>query len=255
MNSLPQTPSFRLEGKRAIVAGASSGIGFGCAAALLEAGAHVVMASRAGRRLDEAVDMLQTKGRHVERLGMDVADVVKTTQVVRDAGVFDILVNSAGMARHGAAIDTGVDDFDAVVSVNLRGAYFLTRAVALGLIAANRPGSLINISSQMGHVGGKDRAVYCATKHAVEGFTKAMAIEWGPRKIRVNTICPTFVRTPLTTSMFSDPERVAWMREKIKLGRVGEIEDVMGAAVYLASDASAMVTGTAMMIDGGWTAE
>ena len=255
MNSLPKIPSFRLDGKRALVAGASSGIGFGCAAALSEAGAEVVMASRPGERLDEAVELLRAEGRQVEAFGLDLGDVAKTTDIVQNSGVFDILVNSAGMARHGAAIDTAVDDFDAVVSVNLRGAYFLTRAVALGLIAANRSGSLINISSQMGHVDGKDRAVYCATKHAVEGFTKAMAIEWGPQKIRVNTICPTFIRTPLTKSTFSDPERVAWVREKIKLGRIGEIEDIMGAAVYLASDASAMVTGAAMMIDGGWTAE
>ena len=145
-------------------------------------------------------------------------------------------------------------DFDAVFAVNVRGAYFLTRSVARGLIAAGRPGSLINISSQMGHVGGIDRAVYAASKHAVEGFTKSMAIEWGPSGIRVNTICPTFIRTPLTEQTFADPKRVAWMADKIKLGRVGLVEDIMGAAVYLASDASALVTGSALMVDGGWTA-
>ncbi len=107
----------------------------------------------------------------------------------------------------------------------------------------------------MGHVGGLDRAVYCATKHAVEGFTKAMAIEWGPHGIRVNTLCPTFIRTPLTEGTFADPERVAWMTSKIKLGRVGEVEDIMGAVAFLASDASALVTGTALLVDGGWTAE
>ncbi|RVH77558.1 SDR family NAD(P)-dependent oxidoreductase, partial [Sinorhizobium medicae] len=132
---------------------------------------------------------------------------------------------------------------------------FLTRAVAKGLIAAGQPGSLINISSQMAHVGGVDRAVYSATKHAVEGFTKSMAIEWGPAAIRVNTICPTFIRTPLTKQTFSKPERVQWITEKIKLGRLGRVEDIMGAVTYLASDASAMVTGTALMVDGGWTAD
>ena len=119
---------------------------------------------------------------------------------------------------------------------------------------AGRPGSLINISSQMAKVGGIDRAVYCATKHAVEGFTKAMAIEFGPLGIRVNTICPTFILTPLTKSTFDNPERRAWIEGKIKLGRVGEVEDIMGAVAFLASDASALVTGTSLLVDGGWTA-
>lgn len=118
-----------------------------------------------------------------------------------------------------------------------------------------KPGSLINVSSQMGLVGGIDRAVYCASKHAVEGFTKAMAIEWGRHGIRVNTLCPTFIRTPLTEGTFADAKRVAWLTEKIKLGRVGEVEDIMGAVAFLASDASALVTGTSLLVDGGWTAD
>ncbi|MGE0283435.1 MAG: SDR family NAD(P)-dependent oxidoreductase, partial [Rhizobiaceae bacterium] len=170
-------------------------------------------------------------------------------------GPFDVLVNSAGFAKHSPAVATTTDDFDAVFDINVRGAYFLTRAVARGLIAAQKPGSLINISSQMGHVGGVDRAVYCATKHAVEGFTKAMAIEWGPAGIRVNTICPTFIETPLTAQTFAQPERARWIKEKIKLGRVGRVEDIMAAVAYLASDQAAMVTGTALMVDGGWTAD
>ena len=141
------------------------------------------------------------------------------------------------------------------MNVNLRGAYFLTQAVAIGMLAAKKPGSLINISSQMGHVGGIDRAVYSASKHAVEGFTKAMAIEWGPHQIRINTICPTFIRTPLTQSTFDNPERKEWIESKIKLGRIGEVEDIMGAVVFLASDASSMITGSALMVDGGWTAD
>ena len=141
------------------------------------------------------------------------------------------------------------------MDVNLRGAYFLSQAVARGLIEAKKPGSLINISSQMGHVSGVDRAVYSASKHAVEGFTKGMAIEWGPHQIRVNTICPTFIRTPLTQSTFDNSERKKWIEDKIKIGRVGEIEDVMGAVIFLASEASSLITGSALMIDGGWTAD
>ncbi|MCL4162978.1 UNVERIFIED_CONTAM: hypothetical protein GTU68_001397 [Idotea baltica] len=116
-------------------------------------------------------------------------------------------------------------------------------------------GSIIQISSQMGHVGGPERAVYCGTKHAVEGFNKAMAIDWGPDNIRVNSICPTFILTPLTKATFADPEKRAWIDDKIKLPRVGVVEDIMGAVIYLASNASAMVTGTSILIDGGWTAD
>ena len=141
------------------------------------------------------------------------------------------------------------------MDVNLRAAYFLTRNVAKGLIAAGRGGSLINLSSQMGHVGGVDRSVYCATKHALEGMTKAMAIEWGAKGIRVNTLCPTFIRTPLAEQTLAIPERRAWIESMIKLGRVGEIEDMMGPVVFLASDASALMTGTSLLIDGGWTAD
>jgi len=252
--SLPRTPSSRLDGRRALVAGASSGIGLGCAMALAEAGAHVVMAARSAETLGQAADAITAEGFVAEPLTLDVADVEATEEAVSAHGPFDILVNSAGFAKHSPAIATTTADFDAVFGINVRGAYFLTRAVARGLIAARRPGSLINISSQMGHVGGVDRAVYCATKHAVEGFTKAMAIEWGRAGIRVNTICPTFIKTPLTEETFADPERARWISEKIKLGRVGRIEDVMAAVAYLASDQAAMVTGTALMVDGGWTA-
>ncbi|ABR63097.1 SDR family NAD(P)-dependent oxidoreductase [Sinorhizobium medicae] len=252
---LPRTPSFRLDGRRALVAGASSGIGLGCAVALAEAGAHVVLAARSPEKLDEAVEAIRREGLSAEALVLDVADLEATEAAVAAERPFQVLVNSAGIARHGPAADTAPEDFDAVFGLNVRGAYFLTRAVAKGLIAAGQPGSLINISSQMAHVGGIDRAVYSATKHAVEGFTKSMAIEWGPAAIRVNTICPTFIRTPLTKQTFSKPERVQWITEKIKLGRLGRVEDIMGAVTYLASDASAMVTGTALMVDGGWTAD
>ncbi len=253
--TLPTTPSFRLDGKRALVAGASSGIGFASAVALGEAGAVVTLAARNADKLDDVVAQMRAAGLTAEAMSLDVSDVATTEAAVSGAGPFDVLVNSAGLAIHSAAVDTLEADYDSVADLNIKGAYFLTRAVAKGLIAAGKPGSLINISSQMAHVGGIDRAVYCATKHAVEGFTKAMAIEWGKLGIRVNTICPTFVRTPLTEPTFSNPERVAWLMEKIKLGRVGDVTDMMGPVVYLASDASAMMTGTHMLIDGGWTAE
>ena len=256
--TLPQTPSFSLHGKRALVAGASSGIGLACAAALAQAGAHVTLAARRAETLAAHVADFQAKGWQAQSLPLDISDVTATKAAVAAAAAalpFDILVNSAGLARHSPALDTDPDDFEAVVNLNLKGAYFLTQAVAAPLIAAGKPGSLINISSQMAHVGGIDRSVYCSTKHAVEGFTKSMAIEWGGHGIRVNTICPTFIKTALTASTFDNPQRRAWIEDKIKLGRVGEVEDIMGPVVFLASDASALITGTSLLVDGGWTAD
>jgi NAD(P)-dependent dehydrogenase (short-subunit alcohol dehydrogenase family) len=244
-----------LNGRKALITGASSGIGLGCAVALAEAGAHVCLSARNSKNLNKVVETIQAKGFNAEAITLDVSDVKASQEVILTNGPFDVLVNSAGSAHHTPSKDTNEEDFDDVMNVNLRGAYFVTQAVAKGLIKAKKPGSLINISSQMGHVGGIDRAVYSASKHAVEGFTKAMAIEWGPHQIRVNTICPTFIRTPLTQSTFDNPERRKWIESKIKLGRIGEVEDIMGAVVFLASDASSLITGSALMIDGGWTAD
>lgn len=254
MIQLPRTPSFRLDGKRALVTGASSGIGLGAAAGLAQAGAHVTMAARGVARLQDAVQAIVAEGGQVGALPLDIADIAATRAAIAEHGPFDIMVNAAGIARHGPALDTTEQDFDAVHAINIKGAYFVAQAVAQGLVAAGKPGSIIQISSQMGHVGGLDRAVYCATKWAVEGMTKAMAMEWGPHGIRVNTICPTFILTPLTQPTFDNPERRAWIEAKIKLGRVGQVEDIMGAVLYLSSDAASLVTGSSLLVDGGWTA-
>lgn len=255
MTQLPKTPSFDLTGKRALVTGASSGIGLGCAVALAEAGAHVVCAARRVDVLQEAVDAMAANGWSAEAMPLDMADLPALDAAFNAQAPFDIVLNAAGLARHMPALDVTVEDYDAVMNVNLRAAYFLSVGAARGMIATGRAGSIIHISSQMGHVGGIDRTVYCASKHAVEGMTKALAIEWGKQNVRINTICPTFVRTALTEATFNNPERFAWIMDKIKLPRVGEVEDIMGAALFLASDASAMITGTHMLIDGGWTAD
>ncbi len=253
--SLPRTPSASLCGRNAIIVGASSGIGLGCAVALGELGADVTIAARRGDMLDAVGDDMRAAGMLVKTLAMDITDITAMQGLIAANGPFDVMVNSAGMARHSPAMDTSQDDFDAVTNLNIKSAYFLTQAVANGLIAAKKPGSLINISSQMALVGGIERAVYAATKHAVEGFTKSMAIEWGPHDIRVNTICPTFIRTSLSAQTFSQPDKAAWIESKIKLGRIGTVEDIMGAVQFLASDMSALVTGSALLIDGGWTAD
>ena len=255
MTTLPATPSFSLAGRRALVTGGSSGIGLGCAVALAEAGAHVVIMARRREQLDEVAAAMTAAGHSVEAMVGDIADVEAMAASIESLRPLDIFVNSAGLARHSPVVDTDPADFDAVMNVNLRGAYFAAQAVARAMIADGRPGSIMTISSQMAVVGGIDRAVYCGSKHAVEGFTKAMAIEFGPHRIRVNTICPTFIRTPLTEQTFSQPARVKWIEEKIKLGRVGEVEDIMGAVTFLASDAAALITGTALLVDGGWTAD
>jgi len=249
---LPTTPTMRLDGRRALVTGGSRGIGLGAAVALAEAGAEVVIAARGKTDLNRAVAAARGGGLNIEGQPLDIADLGALHGYFARSGRFDILVNSAGIARHSAALRAEAADFDAVSAVNIRAAFFLAQAAARGMVG--RGGSIIQISSQMGHVGGLDRAVYCASKHAVEGMTKAMAMEWGHQGIRVNTICPTFIRTPLTEATFADPEKVAWIMSKIKLGRVGEVSDIMGAVVFLASDAAAMITGTSLLIDGGWTA-
>mgnify|MGYP001481097518 FL=1 len=253
--NLPQTPSFSLANKNALVVGASSGIGLACAVALADYGAKVTLAARRTKNIKELAEKLNKKGCDASILDLDISDLENIEENLLSKGPYDVLVNSAGIAKHSLSKNTNVSDFDEVLNVNLKGAFFLTRTVANQLLKDKKSGSLINISSQMGIVGGLERSVYCASKHAVEGFTKAMAIEYGPYGIRINTICPTFILTDLTRPTFEDAKKRKWIEEKIKLGRVGKVEDIMGAVIYLASDASSLVTGSALMVDGGWTAE
>jgi NAD(P)-dependent dehydrogenase (short-subunit alcohol dehydrogenase family) len=253
--TLPQLPSFRLDGRRALVTGASRGIGLACAAGLAQAGAHVTLCARSAQALEAAVALMQKAGLSADALALDVTDIEAVSAAVEAAPPYDILLNNAGLARHSPALETAPGDFDAVMAINVRAAYFIAQAVAKRLVAAGQGGSIINLSSQMGHVGGPKRALYCASKHAMEGFNKAMAIEWGAHDIRVNSIGPTFIETELTKVALSDPEFRAWVLGKIALKRLGRLEDVMGPVVFLASEASALITGTALLVDGGWTAE
>jgi len=251
---LPKMQSFSLRGRKALVVGASSGIGTACAVALAEYGACVSLAARRKDLLEILADNMKKRDYQVNIMELNITNIDETAKIISNGETFDILVNSAGIAKHSASKDTLLDDFDMVMNTNLRGAYFLTQAIAKKLISAKQPGSLINISSQMGLIGGQERAVYCASKHAVEGFTKAMAIELGPHNIRVNTICPTFILTDMTQKTLAVPAKRKWVEDKIKVGRIGKVEDIMGAVVYLASDASSLVTGSSLLVDGGWTA-
>jgi NAD(P)-dependent dehydrogenase (short-subunit alcohol dehydrogenase family) len=254
VTTLPLTPSFRLDGRRALVTGAGRGIGLAIAAALAEAGAAVTLCARSAGEIEAAAAAIRGRGEQAEGLALDVSDLDAVTAALAARPAFDILVNNAGMNRPTPFTDVAVSDYDQIMGLNVRAAFFLSQAVARGMIAAGRRGVILNVSSQMGHVGGIDRTVYAASKHAIEGLTKTMAIELGPKGIRVNSIGPTFIRTELTAATFANPERLAWIRSKIKLDRVGEVEDIMGAAVFLASDAAALITGTSLLIDGGWTA-
>lgn len=251
---LPRTPSFRLDGRRALVTGAGRGLGLAMAAALAEAGAHVVLAARTESQVEEAAGSLRDAGHSAEAAVVDVLDRKDFQALVDKAGPFHVFINNAGTNNPQHLFDITEADYDFIAGLNIKAALFCAQAVAKSMVDAGIAGSIINTSSQMGHVGGPKRAVYCATKFAVEGFSKSMALELGEHGIRVNTICPTFVLTELTKVTFDDPEMRAMIEDKIALGRVGQLEDMMGAAVFLASDASALVTGSALMLDGGWTA-
>lgn len=253
--TLPRTPSFRLDGKRALVTGGTRGIGLGASVALAEAGAHVTVAARTAADVERVVNAMADIGLAAEGVAIDITDFAAVREFVAESDPFQVLVNSAGTARHSAVTAITEPDYQAVMQLNLAATIFVSQAVVAKLQAAGQGGSIINVSSQMGHVGGPNRAVYAASKHAVEGVTKAMAIELGASGIRVNTVCPTFIETELTAKNLSDPEFRAWVLSKIKLGRLGRVEDIMGPVVFLASEAAALVTGTALLVDGGWTAE
>ena len=250
---LPRTPSFRLDGRRALITGGGRGIGLAAAAALAEAGAHVTLTSRTSSEIEEAAETIRSDGGSADAIVLDMLDTAAMRSVVETADPFDILINNAGTNRPKTMLETTEDDFDAVLDLNLRAAYFVAQAVTDKMLAAKIPGSVINISSQMGHVGGPLRTVYCSSKWAIEGLTKSLAMELGSHGIRVNSIAPTFIETPLAKEMLKDPAFREAVLSKIKLSRTGQVEDLMGAIVFLASDAAAMITGASLLVDGGWT--
>jgi NAD(P)-dependent dehydrogenase (short-subunit alcohol dehydrogenase family) len=255
MVELATAPSFRLDGKRALVTGAGRGIGLHAAGALADAGAHVTLLSRTKSEIEEAAAAIRARGQKADTLVLDVTDLAAMQAAIARAAPYNILVNNAGTNRPKLLLDVSIEDFDAIMGLNVRAAYFAAQAVARKLVEAKQPGSIINISSQMGHVGAARRTVYCASKHAMEGFTKAMAIELAPHNIRVNSLGPTFLETPLTRPFFENAAFKAEVLSKIKLGRLGQLDEITGAVVFLASNASSLMTGAALLLDGGWTAD
>ena len=250
----PQTPSFRLDGRNALVTGAGRGIGMGASIALAEAGANVTLVSRTENELKSLSDYLNNEGHNTSFVPLDVNNESDVKNLIENSDPFEILVNNAGTNRPAKLVDTKIEDFDYVMSLNVRSVVSLTKVVVDKMIKNKVKGSIINVSSQMGHVGGPNRTTYCSSKFAIEGFTKSLAIELALDGIRVNTVCPTFIQTPMTEPFLKDDEFKKATIGMIPLGRLGEIKDIMGPFVFLASDASSLMTGSSVLVDGGWTA-
>jgi NAD(P)-dependent dehydrogenase (short-subunit alcohol dehydrogenase family) len=251
-------PSFSLDGRVALVTGAARGLGRSIAVSLAHAGADVVLGLRRPGHAGDLVAEVEALGRRCSSLAMDMLDLGQVrdavTTAARTMGRLDILVNNAGIAPGGPALDTTEEDFDRTVAVNLKGTYFASQAAAR-VMAGQSYGRIINLSSQAGFVALPDEAVYCMTKAGIAHLTKCMAVEWGRYGINVNAVAPTFVHTPGTAGVLSDPAFAKDVTERIAaLHRIGEPVEVSGAVVFLASPAASLITGETIMVDGGWTA-
>jgi NAD(P)-dependent dehydrogenase (short-subunit alcohol dehydrogenase family) len=252
---VPSTPSFRLEGRRALVTGGGRGIGQATSVALAEAGAYVTLCSRTAAEVEQTAAAIRSRGFHADALALDVTDLDAFRKAIDNREPYDVFVNNAGTNRPNPFLDVPTGDFDVVMNLNVKAAYFAAQSVARRMVESGTRGSIINMSSQMGHVGGPNRTLYCASKWAMEGFSKAMALDLAPYGIRVNTLCPTFIETPMTQPFLENAAFKQSVLSKIKLGRLGTVSDLMGAIVFLAGDASSLMTGSSLIIDGGWTAE
>jgi NAD(P)-dependent dehydrogenase (short-subunit alcohol dehydrogenase family) len=244
--------SLRLDGRHALVTGAGRGIGRACALALAEMGATVTLVARSGDELESVAAEANGLFAHVADV-TDPESVAGAVSAAREHGDLSIVVNSAGTNRPGPTLEQPVADFDLVMDVNVRGTYLVCQAAGEVLVARGG-GRIVNVSSQMGSVGYPGRAAYCASKHAVNGLTKALAVEWAPHAVTVNAVAPTFIETPLTAPMFEDAEFKAEVLRRIPLGRIGRVEEVSAAVAFLASPAASLVTGQILLIDGGWVA-
>ena len=246
--------AFRLDRKTALVTGAGRGIGRAIALALAAAGAELVLVSRTPSELRGVAGKIEDGGGKAQVLPFDVTDSAAARDAFAGLGRLDILVNNAGINRPQPFLEVDEATLDLLLRLNVRAAFLVAQAAAR-LMVVNGGGVIINMSSQMGHVGSeRDRTVYVMTKHAIEGLTKAMALELAPKDVRVVSIAPTFVQTPLTKPFFDDPETRKWILDRIPLGRGGTVEEVAQAVVFLASPAASLVTGSSLLVDGGWTA-
>ncbi|HWT10243.1 MAG TPA: glucose 1-dehydrogenase [Roseomonas sp.] len=248
-------PRFRLDGKRILVTGASFGIGRAIALAAAASGATVLLAARGRAGLEAVAAEIAAAGGKAELLPFDAADPAAIRAAMAQAGALDGLVNNAGSVTREPFLDASEAEMDRVLALNVKGATIVAQEAARGMVKVGRGGSIVTMASVAGLVGARNRSLYAATKHAVMGLTRAMALELGPKGIRVNAICPGLVNTPLAADLMADEKFVAATRARIPLGRIMEAEDIAGPAVFLLSDASSGITGIALPVDGGVTAE
>jgi NAD(P)-dependent dehydrogenase (short-subunit alcohol dehydrogenase family) len=252
--------NFRLEGRTALVTGAGRGIGRACALALAQAGAEVWLAARTRGEIDAAAAEIRAAGGSAQAIALDVTNSGDLKAAIEAMPVLDVLVNNAGSNIPEPFVDVRESHLDRLLSLNVRAAFLAAQAAARKMLETpdrkSRGGAIINMSSQMGHVGAVNRTVYCMTKHALEGLTKAMALELAPHGIRVVSVAPTFIETPLYREMTAKrPDFAGWVMDRIPAGRLGRPEEVAAAVVFAASPAASLVTGTSLVVDGGWTAQ
>jgi len=254
-DEVPPAPVFRCDGSRALVTGASRGIGRAAAIALAEAGAEAVLAARVVAESEATAAALRARGLAARAVALDVTDRAAVRALAAAEAPFDILVNNAGTNIREPFLEVRDASLDALLELNIRAMFTVAQAVAQRMVESGRGGAIINISSVNGHIAGLNRSVYTATKHAVEGMTKAMTAELGRHGIRVNTICPGFVETPLTEGILSDPKFRDSQVRRMPMGRILRVDDITGAVVFLASPASAMISGASLLVDGGFCSQ
>ena len=251
-------PSFRLDGRTALVTGAGAGIGAAIAAAFAEAGAEVVLASRDASKLESVAAQIKAVGGRVQTRICDVTQSSAVRAMINALERLDIVVNNAGLNIPEPFLDVSEEHLDFMSNLNVRAGFIVSQAAVRKMLEdpqrLDKGGVVINISSQMGHVGSPNRTVYCMNKHAIEGLTKAMAVELASQGIRVNSVGPTFVDTPLVRKIVDTAEKQAFILARIPMGRMAKVQDIAAAVLYLASPAAAMVTGASLLVDGGWTA-
>ncbi len=250
---------YNLKNKFALVTGAGKGLGKACALALAEAGTNLILISRTKKDLDDVKKKTKKFKVKCESYVCDVTDYEELKEVVNKQNRIDILINNAGTNIPEHFLEVKTENMEHLVKINTVAAFNVAQLVSLKMLKTkNRKkigGSIVNMSSQMGHVSGPKRSVYSMTKFGMEGLTKGMALELAPFNIRVNTICPTFVVTPMTKKFLKDKKFKKNMLSNIALGRFAEMTEIASAVVFMASDASSMITGTSLLVDGGWTAK
>jgi NAD(P)-dependent dehydrogenase (short-subunit alcohol dehydrogenase family) len=250
---------FRLDGRVALVTGAGRGIGRSVALAFGQAGAEVWLLARTASEIEQAAAEICAAGGNARAVACDVTDAVAVVRAIAAIPVLDVLVNNAGMNIPEPFVEVSEAHLDRAINLNVRAMFLVAQAAVKKMLETPdrkaRGGAVINITSQMGHVGAPTRTVYCLTKHAIEGLTKALAVELAMHNIRVNSIAPTFLDTPMTAPMFARPEFAKWVLDRIPMGRLGQLDEVAAAVVFVASEAASLMTGTSLVIDGGWTAQ